>query len=485
MKHFFAIFLAVCAFPVWTAASGSRDPLGEMEVKVESLEARGDSMILSMQIVLHGQSVPKNRSLTFMPVLIDSSHVCELTPVLVNSRQRQRVYHRSQVLQPDRQFPYYRVLVAGKQSADTVAYMVKVPRAEWMNTARVQLRLNDAGCSGCYSTMEVEFSNWPNSSIYGAERLLSLQNYVTPAPEGIKFRTAIGNAYLDFQVNQYQIDLDFRNNRQEMKRIYTSISNIQNNPDVRLSNIRIQGYASPDGTVSLNKELSSRRAISLKKNIQDFFKLDSALFQVEGMGENWDGLMALLQANDVSKNDSVFDVIRGSSVNEKRKGLLLLLAGGASYQTLLKQFFPDLRKVNYQVQYIVRQYSFGELDTIYNKNPGHLSQNELYTLAESFGQGTPAFDGVIKKILELYPNDTTANINGAAVLLRSGETETAGRCLSKCTDIPSAFNNLGAYYMQTGNLPKAEQYLIRAAARGVPEADRNLMVLRARMKMGK
>jgi len=485
MRYFFTILLAVCAFPFWADASGSREPLGEVEVRVNSLEARGDSMYLRMQIILQGQSVFRNRSLTFTPVLVDSSHECELIPVLVNSRQRQRAFHRSEVLQPDGQFPYYRVLVARKQSVDTVAYSAKVARAEWMSNARVQLRLKDADCSDCYSTMELEFANWPYSQGYGAERLLTIQNYVVPAPEGVKLRTAIGNANLDFQVNESRIDLGFHNNRSEMKGIYTSISNIQNNTDVHLSDIRIQGFASPDGDLRFNNELSFKRAVSLKNNIQDFFKLDSILFQVEGKGENWDGLNALLQSNDNSRNDSVFDAIRGSSVNDKRKEMLVMLANGTSYQTLLKQYFSVLRKVSYQVRYVVRQYSSDELNTIYAKDPGHLSQNELYTLAESFGQSSPAFDGVIKKTLELYPNDTTANINAAAVFLRCGETDLAGSCLDKCADKPSAFNNLGAYYMQTGNLPLAETFLIKAVAMNIPEADRNLMVLRARMKMGK
>ena len=447
------------------------------------MEVRGDSMFLSMKMIQHGRSVSAKRSLTLTPVFSDSSNVCELPSVLINGKCRQRAFKVSQFLHPKKQVPYYKVLVAGSKSQDTLHYAVRVPHEEWMDGARVMLRQKDVRGSKTYCTRKVEFANWPLSSIYSAERLITQESYVLPAPEGEKRRTITGNAYLDFRLNQWLIDMDFHNNRREMQRIYASISTIENNPDIRMTGFRILGYASPEEVADANKDISAKRASSLKENIQNFFKLDPALFEVEGKGENWDGLMELLQTSDGMQMDSVFSQISGFSLKEKRQEMLMQLANGASYKNLKEKSFPDLRKVEYQISYVVRDYSSEESKAIYRNAPNNLSQHELFLFAESFGRNSPAFDAVIDKMYRFFPNDTTANINAAAAMLRRGETEMAGRCLMKCVLCPTAWNNLGAYYMQTGDYPKAEEYLRKAVAVGTPEAVRNLMVLRAKKKM--
>lgn len=480
MNRLLVLITIVCTGFVPVVAGRTPEPLGSVDVKLDTLEVQGDSVFLSMQIRVEGCILSGNRSLTLTPVLIDSDNECELMPVLLNSRRQQRIFHRSDVLQPEKEWPYYQVLGIRKGTADTINYRIKLLREDWMTRAGVFLRERDFRCLDCYSTMEVEYSHWPYSPVYGADRMLTLQNYVIPPPEGVKHRVALGHAYLHFRVNETLIDLDYRKNRQEMKRIYESISSIQNNPDVRMSGIQIQGYASPEGSPEVNARLSLKRAFSLKDNIQYFFMLDSTLLQVESKRER-DGLMALLQNRQNVESDSVFAQINEPSLQEN---IVAQLSSGASYDSLKKAFYPDLRKVEYNVSYVVRAYTLEELDERFRTAPQNLSQNELFMLAESYGRNSPAFDAVIEKIQELNPNDTTANINAAAVFLRHGETEMAGLCLKKCTDCPSAFNNLGAYFIQVGELLQAEQYLVKAAADNIPEADRNLLILRARMRIG-
>lgn len=478
------IFLPFLALlPVLATASHPSTPLGTLQVKVDTMEVRGDSMFLSMKMIQHGQAVSAKRSLTLTPVFSDSGHVCELPSVLINGKCRQRASKVSKFLHPKKQTPYYKVLVAGTKSQDTLHYAVRVPHEEWMDGAKVTLRQKDARGSKTYSTRKVEFANWPLSSIYSAERLITQESYVLPSPEGVKRRSTTGKAYLDFRQNQWLIDMDYRNNRREMQRIYASISTLENNPDIRMTGFHIVGYTSPEEAAQTNKNLSAKRALSLKNTIQNFFKLDSTLFQVEGKGENWDGLMQLLQSSDGAQSDSVFSQISGFSLKEKRQEMLAQLANGASYKELQNKLFPDLRKVEYQISYVVRDYSFEESKVIYSNTANNLSQIELFLIAESFGRNSPAFDVIIGKIHQFFPEDTTANINAAAVMLRRGETGMAGRSLMKCLQCPTTYNNLGAYYMQVGDLTKAEDYLRKAVALGTPQADRNLMVLRAKKKM--
>ena len=157
------------------------------------------------------------------------------------------------------------------------------------------------------------------------------------------------------------------------------------------------------------------------------------------------------------------------------------LNGGTPYRLMLKDMFPDLRRVEYQVDYTVKDYDLSQSLVVLQKNPGDLSQLELYTLAFSSEKWGSDFTRILMEVIPKYfPDDAVANTNAAAVLLHGGELATAKRLLQKAGDSGAALNNLGVLQLLEGDLDAAEISFEKARDAGCSESAGNLEEVNAK-----
>ena len=154
------------------------------------------------------------------------------------------------------------------------------------------------------------------------------------------------------------------------------------------------------------------------------------------------------------------------------------LAGGQPYRMMLKEFFPQLRRVEYKMDYRVRDYTLDEIKAMVGKKDKYLSHFELFLAAESFGKKSSEYKRIFLDIIPRYYSDDVANNNAAAMLIENGELTAAQRYISKAGDLPEAQNNLGVLYMKRGDLDRAEPLFINAYRQGVKEAANNLNELK-------
>ncbi|MCD8101352.1 MAG: hypothetical protein LUE26_02055, partial [Alistipes sp.] len=154
-----------------------------------------------------------------------------------------------------------------------------------------------------------------------------------------------------------------------------------------------------------------------------------------------------------------------------------LKAMGYPWTAMSGGMFPQLRRVEYQIDFSVKDYSLEESRSLASRNPEMLSQRELFLLAESYEQGSPEWENLFETIIRQYPDDPVAIINYAGVMLGRGELASAKRYLDRVADRPEAANNLGVYHLLTGDLDAAENYLHRADESGIDEAAHNLSEL--------
>lgn len=120
-----------------------------------------------------------------------------------------------------------------------------------------------------------------------------------------------------------------------------------------IERIDVFGYASPEGSPKLNKRLAERRS----RNVADYIIARTGVapgkVSARGMGEAWDDLRALIEANpDVPYRSRLLDIIdntpewiydSGGRIVDGRKKQLMDLAGGRPYRWLLANIFPKLR----------------------------------------------------------------------------------------------------------------------------------------------
>jgi tetratricopeptide (TPR) repeat protein len=136
---------------------------------------------------------------------------------------------------------------------------------------------------------------------------------------------------------------------------------------------------------------------------------------------------------------------------------------------------PQLRRVEYQIDYSVNDFTADEAVAMIGTKDEMLSQLEFYSAAQSVGKGSPLYEDImIERIPRYFPDDATALNNAAGVLIERGETATALRYLERAGESPAVWNNIGVAYLVSGRLDQAEAQFRKAAAAGVAEAKHNL-----------
>ena len=106
----------------------------------------------------------------------------------------------------------------------------------------------------------------------------------------------------------------------------------------------------------------------------------------------------------------------------------------------------------------------------------------MYIVANTYEVGSPEFLRVFEVAREEFPQDPIANLNGAAAALAKNNLRDAERFL-KLSDpsTPEYANNMGVFYLMTGNYREAERMLKRAESMGVREAANNLRELQKKV----
>ena len=114
--------------------------------------------------------------------------------------------------------------------------------------------------------------------------------------------------------------------------------------------------------------------------------------------------------------------------------------------------------------------------------PQLLSLNEMYIVANTFEAGSPDFLKVFEIARSEFPQDPVANLNGAAVALAKNNVRDAERYLKLSNpSTPEYANNMGVFYLLTGNYREAERLLRKAEGMGIKEAAANLKELQRKV----
>lgn len=112
-----------------------------------------------------------------------------------------------------------------------------------------------------------------------------------------------------------------------------------------IDHIRIIGYASPEGPLTLNLRLSAARADVLKDYLVAKTGLSSNLFEVVAGGENWNELRVMVEKSNIKEKDRVLDILDHTPEGVDPEIALKKLPGG-TYRYMLTNFYPKLRSAS-------------------------------------------------------------------------------------------------------------------------------------------
>lgn len=459
---------------------------GNIAVQVNELAQRSDSLYVKMDVSTTGHNVASRKSAEFTPVLSSEEHTKELPAISVMGRNSYKNYRRSRALLSRREHatydPYMPYAVIRDYKGDqTVKYALAVPYEPWMSSAQLTLRRNDCGCGKVRTTDTRLLANHVD-----LERVIVIERYnitphltyIRPEAEPVKMRSVTSEAFLDFAVGRTDLQPDFGNNASELEKILAAFASVGDDDDVTLTGVSLCGYASPEGSIARNRQLSEGRAVALKKYLMTKFDYPESFYSTRFGGEDWEGLAALVENSDMRYKQEVLELIANVPVEQNREARLMALKGGEPYRWMLKELFPKLRRVTFKADYNVRQFNIEEAKEIVKTRPQNLSLNEMFLVANTYEPGSREFSDLFETAVRMFPEDPTANLNAAIAALGRKDYVSADRYLKNIRNrmqIPEYDNAIGVLIMmRDADYDRAEQCFVVAAQTGLEAAKENL-----------
>lgn len=435
-----------------------------------SLWQQGESLYIDMQIDMRNLKVSSDRTLTLTPVLAGPQNNVVLPDIMINGRRKQKAYLRAMALDKTSkmELPY--------NKNEILNYTQVIPYQPWMEDAYLNLEEELCGCAGHQEVIAQELILTGVST--EAKRLAALQlqpSYIQPKAELVKARSEQYEAHLDFPVSKSVILPDFMNNQTELRNIQKMFDKIQNEKKLTVTGVYIEGFASPEGPLKLNEQLSQSRAEALKNYLLTHEQIPAKLYRVSFGGENWDGLVKALEKSTLKDKDTFLSIIKNTSDINRRKEEIKRVGGGAPYRTMLQELYPALRKVNCRIDYTIANFKVDEGKEVIKTQPQFLSLNEMYLVANTYPKGSNDFINVFDIAVRMYPDDEVANLNAAAVALSKKDLPGARKYLDKANKQTAEYtNNNGIYYLLIGNPEQAIVEFTKAIQMGNSDAQYNL-----------
>lgn len=288
------------------------------------------------------------------------------------------------------------------------------------------------------------------------------------APDNFKEVPVQQAATIYFLINQS----DVRNSEKKKAEIQQLADFMQKGYQIR--EIVINGYASPDGELQRNDKLAEQRA----KGANDFvFKsligkkgmtklYDDNFYKEETATEDWKGLLALIQNENIPNKDEVISIINsGKSSEEKQEELRKLTA---AYKVLADKYLPQLRRA----EMVIRAVEPVKADSTLLKmalKGDTLTANE-YMKAARLAASDADRTTILQNAGKIHNNDYRSHNNLAAMALNRGDLSAARTHLDAAAkanaDAAEVLNNQGVLAGKEGDHLKAREYFTKAANAG-------------------
>ena len=349
-----------------------------------SLTVSDDSVRIDLTIRAKGISMPTSESLILTPSLRCGKKRVALPPVVFSGSRRARFDRREETVNPDRNRPVpYHVWVCGRRRNDyTLRYMVSLPYASWMEHASLCLTQTGRDCCTEWPladdvlTADIDLPS-PCELLAEAQPVKTAKASATvnpavipdtlrrdPAPASVVEvpapykqpttavlveRRVAATLYIDYPRGSSAVDPLFGNNAVELGKVEKLLAPLLGNPYVHIKEIRITGYASPDGAYYNNETLAKSRSQGFKSYLTRSFGLQDYPFRVAWVAEDWEGLRPLLKGKSYEK--AALFIIDNYGIFEGRERFLMEFAGGAPYKEMLRELFPKLRRIEVHIIY--------------------------------------------------------------------------------------------------------------------------------------
>lgn len=272
------------------------------------------------------------------------------------------------------------------------------------------------------------------------------------------------SAIIYFLVNQSNIRTTEKSD-DDIKRLeeFASMGN-------KTHSIEVKSYASPEGSVDLNDNVSDKRAASTlryAKRILKKVKLDgfdnNDLYTEMSEGEDWEGFNKLMRSSDIKDRRRITKIVNSVEDLEKREQAIRDMA--EIYDAIEKDVLPQLRKAKITVRSFEPKRTDEEILELAQNNPQELDVKELLYSASLVEEANDKV-AIFNTASQLH-NDWRGYNNTACLMLSNNKIEEAKDYLNKAKSLDknasSVQNNQAVIAAWEGNLAQAKNLYNKSA----------------------
>ena len=451
--------------------------LDQISIENVSIDRQAGTTSVAFNMNLDELRINRNHLLQITPVVVsaDGQQSVELSPVYVIGRTRYRVLNRPFTWDGKTEISENALttVVRRNRTSQVIRYTDTLPYEEWNRNAHLLLRTEVVGCADCFVGMEkMSLINrlFPDRFVPNFTMAL-----IVPEPEVPKRRSAEHSARINFVVNRHELLPNFGNNAAVLAEVDRVIREFQADENLVITDLTISGFASPEGSEASNLALSQRRAETFARFIKQTYGFTCDQIHVQWFGEDWDGLRRAVAASQLPNRDAIIHIIDTEPNLDARDALLIALDNGQTYNRLLQEFYPPLRRIDYRIAYISRPFTTVEASRIIETNPYLLNLREIWDVAHTFPEGSAERKRIFNIAADTFPDLYVANLNAAVIALQHNNPEAA---LERLEKVPSgnaaAYNLWGIAFAMRGDADRAKYVFNRAIQAGNTDARHNL-----------
>ncbi len=235
--------------------------------------------------------------------------------------------------------------------------------------------------------------------------------------------------------------------------------------------IEIISYASPEGTVNTNDNVSDYRlknTVKYTKKLLQSLKVDGAknkdLYTESSVGEDWQGFESLIKESNIKDKRKINKIVNSISDVEVREQQIRDLA--EIYDAIEDNVLPELRKATIIIRSYEPKRTDEEIAILSTTNPQELNVKELLFSA-TLTNDKLTQNNIYNKAVELY-NDWRGYNNIACIHLAEGNLIDAMDYLERAEKIAGPnidiLTNKGIIAARKGQLSKAQKLFDQANA---------------------
>jgi len=302
---------------------------------------------------------------------------------------------------------------------------------------------------------------------------------------GKQIATATAMIYFELNMDNLNLSLPL-NKKAENKQALVDLFTFMDKYPV-VENIQIIGWASPEGELNRNQELSGNRSNTAKSWFDREYnnvitKKARALkvkpaelkknfkFDLEDKGEDWDGFLSAVAVSSIKDKEQILNVIRSQSDHAQRQQQIRNMI--AIYNEIDNDILPKLRRAIIKVN-CTDSKSDEAIAQLAETTPNSLSLVEIL-YAASLTNDLKTKTSIYESVINFFPEDYRAYNDLACIKASQGDIEEAAKLLEKASSLSPnngvVLNNLGVFALMNKDYDAAKNAFEASQKAGVSQS---------------